>query len=321
MSAHNFWTRAFFFIVALACLTPLMSSGLALLSGIVFSLTLGNPYPTQARSIAQRLLQASVVGLGAGMNLSIIQQVGLQGLSYTFVGILFTVGIGLLLGKFMQTPANTGLLLSVGTAICGGSAIAAVSSTIRAKADEISISLATVFFLNAMALFIFPPIGHFFNLSQTQFGLWSALAIHDTSSVVGAAVEYGQGALEIATPVKLARALWIIPVCLVVGFTWQNSKTSQNKTAAKKPWFIFWFLTAAAIVTWFPSLKEAGHLVSTASKHTLVLTLFLIGSNLTRDTIRSVGLKPFVHGFFLWALTAIVTLFAILGGWINGSYN
>jgi uncharacterized integral membrane protein (TIGR00698 family) len=284
---------------------------------MVFSIAFSNPFLDQTRQLTPKLLQASVVGLGAGMNLAVIGEVGLGGVGYTAVGILGTLAIGLLIGKLLKMEEDTSLLVTVGTAICGGSAIAAVSSTIRAKSHEISVALATVFFLNATALFIFPVLGHLLNLNELQFGLWSALAIHDTSSVVGAAIQYGSHAVEIATTVKLARALWIIPVSLAVGIFWNRKKKSDTAVQKKYPWFILGFLITAAIVTWIPALQVAGHFVNAAAKRTLVLTLFLIGSGLTRATIKNVGIKPFVQGVTLWLIVGSATLFAIQLGWIH----
>jgi uncharacterized integral membrane protein (TIGR00698 family) len=303
--------------LAILCLFPLTSSAIALLMGMIFSVVFSNPFLDQTRQLTPRLLQASVVGLGAGMNLAVIGQVGLEGIGYTAVGILSTLTLGLVMGRLFKMEEDTSLLITVGTAICGGSAIAAVASTIRAKSHEVSVALATVFFLNAMALFIFPGLGHFFNLSQTQFGLWSALAIHDTSSVVGSAIQYGSRAVEVATTVKLARALWIIPVSLAVGCFWNRKKKSDAAVQKKYPWFILGFLIAAALVTWIPALQEAGHFVNHVAKRTLVLTLFLIGSGLTRATMMNVGIKPFIHGSILWLIVGSTTLGAIQLGWIH----
>lgn len=299
-------------------LTPWISSAEALILGLALALIVGNPYRHFLQKVTHNLLAFSVVGLGAGMNLLVVGQVGLEGIGYTIIGIFLTLTLGYFIGRMLKIHRDTSLLISVGTAICGGSAIAAVAPAIKAKNQEVSVALGTVFLLNAVALVIFPPLGHYFSLSQTQFGLWSALAIHDTSSVVGAALQYGPKALQIATTVKLARALWIVPVTFGVGFLRAREGQAEGGAGkAKKPWFILGFVIAAALVTWVPSLQPAGHVVEMLAKHGLVLTLFLIGSNLTKDTIKSVGFRPFVQGFCLWILMATGSLGALLLGWIH----
>lgn len=307
-------------ICALLTLTPYVSSGVALLGGVLFAVFLGNPYAEQTRKYTHNLLSLSVIGLGAGMNLIVVGQVGLAGIGYTVIGIASALILGTVLGKLLKIEPETSLLISAGTAICGGSAIAAISPVIRAKPQVVSISLGTVFILNAVALFIFPLIGHHFNLSETQFGLWAALAIHDTSSVVGASMQYGAHALQVGTTVKLARALWIVPVSFGIGLLWARKNKAADAGAAgkaKKPWFILGFLLMAALVTWIPVLQEPGHVVEAIAKRLLVLTLFFIGSNLTKETLKSVGIKPFVQGLILWIVIASCTLGAILAGWIS----
>jgi uncharacterized integral membrane protein (TIGR00698 family) len=218
----------------------------------------------------------------------------------------------------MKVERDAGLLISVGTAICGGSAIAAVAPVLHAKEHEISIALATVFLLNAVALVIFPPIGHAAGLGQEAFGLWSALAIHDTSSVVGAGLAYGPRALEVATTVKLARALWIVPLTLGIGWlVARRGKTSSNAPPVKKPWFIAGFLVMAALATFAPALQAPGHLVATIARRMLVLTLFLIGAGLSREALRSVGLRPFMQGLVLWLLVGSMGLAAVKLGMLT----
>jgi uncharacterized integral membrane protein (TIGR00698 family) len=251
------------------------------------------------------------------MNLAEVGRAGVHGFLYTVVGITLTMSAGLTLGRLLRTEQDTSLLVTVGTAICGGSAIAAVAPTIRAKSHDVSVALATVFFLNAVALFIFPSIGHHFGLSQMQFGVWSALAIHDTSSVVGAAMQYGSRALEIATTIKLTRALWIVPVTFAVGLAWNRGKNEEHEAKPKRPWFILGFLAAAAIVTWIPGLKPLGHIVFVGAQRSLVMTLFLIGSGLSRATLKVVGRRPLIQGFLLWVLMGSGTLGAILLGWLR----
>jgi uncharacterized integral membrane protein (TIGR00698 family) len=309
--------RIAFPLVAVATLLPFVSPGVALMVGIFVALTVGNPYPFATARIITPLLQISVVGLGAGMNLTEVGRAGMHGFFYTVIGISLTITIGLLMGRFLGTGRDTSLLVTVGTAICGGSAIAAVAPAIRAKSHEVSVALATVFFLNAVALLIFPPIGHHFNLSQVQFGVWSALAIHDTSSVVGAAMQYGARALEIATTIKLTRALWIVPVTLVIGSVWNRGQGEASAGKAKRPWFILGFLAAAAIVTFIPSLQPSGHLIFVGAQRSLVVTLFLIGSGLSRGALQIVGKRPLIQGFLLWILMGTSTLGAILLGWIR----
>lgn len=306
-----------FLLSAAFTLTPFVSSGIALLMGMGIALTLGNPFSDRVKKAAPLLLQISIVGLGAGMDLHVVGRAGLQGFLYTIIGIVLTLLTGLALGKILRTSRAISLLITVGTAICGGSAIAAASSAIRAKNDEISVSLATVFFLNAAALFAFPWIGHHFSLDETQFGLWCALAIHDTSSVVGAALQYGPHALELATTVKLARALWIIPITFLIAIFWKREGEQKSATPVKRPWFILGFILTAALVTYIPVLQPSGNAVAAAAKRILVFTLFLIGSGLTRTTLKAVGFRPFALGTFLWLIVSATTLAAILGGFIR----
>jgi uncharacterized integral membrane protein (TIGR00698 family) len=309
--------RLAFPLIACMLLAPFASPGIALLIGITLALTLGNPYPLTTAQVVAPLLQISVVGLGAGMNLAEVGRAGVHGFFYTVIGISVTLAVGLTLGRLLRTEPDTSLLVTVGTAICGGSAIAAVAPAIRAKHHDVSIALATVFFLNAVALFIFPPLGHRFGLSQQQFGVWSALAIHDTSSVVGAAMQYGTRALEIATTIKLTRALWIVPVTLVIGMLWNRNRDGAVAGKAKRPWFILGFLVAAAIVTWIPVLKPSGHAVFVVAQRSLVLTLFLIGSGLSREALRAVGRRPLIQGFILWIITGSGARGVILLGWMS----
>ena len=316
MNKHKL-ARVLMPVVAIACLTPWLSSAVALLCGVLIAVLLGNPYAEKTKSYTHKLLTWSVMGLGAGMNLEVVAQAGLHGIGYTIVGISTTLLLGFLIAKALKVEREAGVLISVGTAICGGSAIAAIAPTIRAKSHSISVALGTVFMLNALALFIFPPLGHYFSLSQTQFGLWSALAIHDTSSVVGASMIYGPEALQIGTTVKLARALWIVPLTIASSFLFARLNTEGGAAAKPKlPWFILGFLGAAALVTWVPALQPAGHVVEAVAKRTLVLTLFFIGANLTLSTLKSVGAKPFILGIFLWIIVASATLFALLENWI-----
>lgn len=296
-------------IVGLLCLLPFVGSATALIAGALIAILLTNPYPT--KKFVSPLLGYAVAGLGAGMNLETVARVGLQGIGTTFISIAAVCALGYLLMRLFKVESEIGTLITIGTAICGGSAIAAVTPVLRAKHHSVSVALGTVFILNALALIIFPPIGHALSLSEPAFGLWSALAIHDTSSVVGATVAYGKVAAEIGTTVKLARALWIVPLTICLGFFY---KKDDKGAPTKKPWFILWFLIAAALVTWIPELQPVGHMVEFAAKRLLVLTLFLIGLGLSRETLRSVGIRPLMMGVVLWIITGATSLALIQAG-------
>jgi uncharacterized integral membrane protein (TIGR00698 family) len=296
---------------ALACLFPFVSTGVGLLLGLALALAFGNPYLERTRKATPALLALAVVGLGAGMNLKVVAQVGAHGFFYTVAGISTALLLGALFTRLFGVGRNVGALVSAGTAICGGSAIAALVPVLRPKDHETSVALATVFLLNAVALFAFPAIGHAAGLTDSQFGLWSALAIHDTSSVVGAAVAWGGKAVEVATTVKLARALWIVPLAFAVG-QWQL-RTQGNSAQGKmrRPWFIAGFVAAAALATYVPGLQHAGHVLASVSKQALVVTLFFIGGSLTRDSLKAVGLRPLALGVALWVAVAGLSLAAI----------
>ncbi|MGC4064771.1 MAG: putative sulfate exporter family transporter [Polyangiaceae bacterium] len=289
------------------------SPALGLIAGVAIACTLGNPIPAQTRTWSRRALAVSVVGLGAGMDLVVVGRVGLNGLSITIGSIGLALSLGWALGRSFGVPRDTALLISIGTAICGGSAIAAVAPTIRAREGDISVALSVVFLLNSIALFLFPAVGHLLALSQDSFGLWSALAIHDTSSVVGAASQYGPRALEVATATKLARALWIVPVTFGIAVYRARAKGTDSRVAAlpRIPWFIGAFIIAAALVTYVPSLGSVGHLVSALSHRVLRVTLFLIGLGLTRRSIRALGVRPLLQAALLWILLTVGTLVAV----------
>jgi uncharacterized integral membrane protein (TIGR00698 family) len=304
-----FWKKILFFLLLFACLTPWVSPPVALVLGLLAALTLGNPFPEQTAKTTKILLQTSVVLLGFGMNLTSVIKAGKDGFLFTVVTIFGTLTVGYLVGKLLKVEDETSALISTGTAICGGSAIAAVAPAIDAKSEQISVSLGTIFILNSVALILFPIIGHALNLSQNQFGIWSAIAIHDTSSVVGAAQSYGAEALAIATTVKLARALWIAPVALLYTFIYRPEKV---KIAI--PYFIFFFLLATLVRTYMPGEFPSSvfdSLVNLA-KAGLTVTLFLIGASLSRETLKKVGIKPLVQGMLLWILISIVSLWAVL---------
>lgn len=290
-----------------AALTPWVSAAAALVAGVAFGLLVGTPEPARVKQWQTWLLQASVVGLGAGMNLAVVARAGVSGLGQTLVSLTLTLGVALLLARGLRTERTTSLLIGVGTAICGGSAIAAVAPAIGAKSHQSSVALVVVFLLNAVALVVFPPIGHAVGLSQHEFGLWAALAIHDTSSVVGAALQYGPEALEVGTTVKLARALWIIPLTLVLARFWPRDADAKAG-AAKRPWFILGFLVMAALVTWVPALAGPGKWVAMAARQLLVATLFLVGAGVSREALKHVGVRPLVLGVVLWVLVGGATL-------------
>lgn len=311
-------------------LWPAVSPAVALLLGLTMAWFFQNPYPT--KDFTSKLLTWSVVGLGCGMNLETVGTVGLQGLGYTFLSIAFVFVLGLWLRKVFKIEDEIGLLVTVGTAICGGSAIAAVAPVIKAKTHSISVALGTVFILNAAGLILFPLLGHYFGMSEKAFGLWAALAIHDTSSVVGATVSYGVEAAAIGTTVKLARALWIVPVVIAISF-WQKRSDQQKQDVyaksngsakaeskiekTKKPWFILGFLVAAALVTWIPSLQGIGHNIEFVARRTLVLTLFFIGLGLSKDNLKKVGFMPLLMGIVLWFLVLIAMGIAVQAQWIQ----
>jgi uncharacterized integral membrane protein (TIGR00698 family) len=299
--------KVLFVLLALATLSGFVTPPVALAAGLAFALLLGNPLAAPSARAAKLLLQASVVGLGFGMNLAAVWAAGRSGFAFTVAGIAGTLLLGTLLGRWLRVERQTALLVSSGTAICGGSAIAAVGGAIDAAPEAMSVALATVFVLNAIALFVFPPLGHALGMSQHQFGIWAAIAIHDTSSVVGAAARYGDEALKLATTVKLARALWIFPLALGLA-----ARRRKPGASVKFPWFILWFLAAAGVRTLLPSPVALYDGLRHAATLGLTLTLFLIGSGLTRQTLARVGPRPLVQGVLLWIVVSSATLFAVL---------
>ena len=298
--------KVIFLLAVVLCLSPLISPPIALLMGLLIAQFSGHPYMHLNQKATSILLQVSVVGLGFGMNVMSAMKAGKEGILFTIVSIIGTLIIGFLMGKFLKIEKKTSYLISAGTAICGGSAIAAISPVIKAEEKQISVALGTIFILNSIALFIFPVIGHALNLSQTQFGLWCAIAIHDTSSVVGAASKYGAQALEIATTVKLARALWIIPVAFLSTFIFKNKGGK-----IKIPYFIGLFILAMIANTYIPLVSEYSHYLTAIAKAGLTLTLFLIGCGLSRKVLQSVGFKPLLQGVVLWIIIAGTALWAV----------
>lgn len=310
-------TKTVFFVCLLMASSGVVSPSVALVGGVLFGLVAAHPFRPEANSVSRVLLQASVVGLGFGMNIHQVVNVGRSGVLYTAVGITLSLAVGLLLGMVAHVAHRSSLLISVGTAICGGSAIAAVAPVVDAAEEEITVSMGTVFLLNALALLIFPAVGFALHLSQNQFGLWAALAIHDTSSVVGAAAKYGNQSLLVGTTVKLARALWIIPVTFIAAAVASKLDANLPKTKIKLPWFIVFFCFAAAFNTWLPKLAVVYRALEKLGRIGLTSTLFLIGTQLTRETLRKVGVRPLMQGAALWILVASGSLFLIYKNYIH----
>lgn len=280
----------------------------ALFLGLAFALLCGQAHPKFNKKVSKYLLQYSVVGLGFGMNLHASLASGKEGMEFTIISVIGTLLIGWFIGrKLLKVDRDTSYLISSGTAICGGSAIAAVGPVLKAKDSEMSVALGTIFILNAIALFIFPAIGHALDMSQQEFGTWAAIAIHDTSSVVGAGAAYGEEALQIATTIKLTRALWIIPLAIATSFIF---KSKGQKISI--PWFIFFFVLAMIVNTYVLGLSETGALIGAEingiARKTLTITLFFIGASLSRDVLKAVGIKPLVQGILLWVVISVSTL-------------
>src|SRR6266481_1688932 len=310
------------FLLALAIsFTGIFSPPVALLSGILFGLFFTHPYAQLSRTAARVLLQVSVVALGFGMNLHEVLKAGLSGFIYTVLGIMFAFLAGSALGKLLQVRGNSSFLITTGTAICGGSAIAAIGPIVQANEEEMAVSLGTVFILNSVALLIFPPIGNALHLSQSQFGLWAALAIHDTSSVVGAATKYGPEALVIGTTVKLARALWIVPLALATAAIKRSRSRNDGAGGTRDlriqfPWFIAFFVLAAVINTYFAAFERFAQWLFTLGRLGLTATLFLIGSGISRATLKEVGWRPLLLGVLLWLGVGLTSLHFIRTGFI-----
>ncbi|RTQ49345.1 putative sulfate exporter family transporter [Hymenobacter gummosus] len=298
-----------FGLVLLFCLTPWASPPLALALGLAVALLIGNPFPAQSKQYTAKLLQWSVVGLGFGMNAHQALKAGQEGLLFSIVSIFGTLTLGYFVGRWLGITRKTSHLIASGTAICGGSAIAAVGPVVKASDEEMSMALGTVFVLNAVALFLFPLIGEALSLTPHQFGLWAAIAIHDTSSVVGAASHYGPGdeALQVATTVKLARALWIIPVALLTAVLFRTPGTK-----VKLPYFILGFVGAMLLVSFVPALQPMGPWMVKLAKIGLTVTLFLIGAGLSTKVLKAVGPKPFLQGVLLWLVISAASLWVIL---------
>ena len=281
----------------------------ALFLGLVFALLCGQAYPKFNKKVSKKLLQYSVVGLGFGMNLHASLASGKEGMMFTIISVVGTMVIGMFIGrKLLKMNRDTSYLISSGTAICGGSAIAAVGPVIKAKDSDMSVALATIFILNAIALFIFPVFGQWLGLSQQEFGTWAAIAIHDTSSVVGAGAAYGEEALQVATTIKLTRALWIIPLALATSFIF---KGDGKKVSI--PWFILWFIVAILLNTYvLDAVPEVGKAIAGLARKGLIITMFFIGASLSTDVLKSVGVKPLVQGVLLWLVISVGSLLYIV---------
>ena len=300
-----------FFIGIIVAASGLISPPLALACGLLFGFTFEHPFSSAAKQLSKLLLQISVIGLGFGMDLEQIIRVGRSGFVYTATSITFAMLLGWGLGKLLNVEKRTSFLISAGTAICGGSAIAAVAPITEASEEEIAVSLGTVFILNSVALLIFPLIGSTLHMTQNQFGLWSALAIHDTSSVVGAAAKFGAVALAVGTTVKLARALWIVPVSI------GTAVTRKSKAQIRWPWFILFFCLAAVANTYVRAFQPVYSTLKHLGIVGLTVTLFLIGTGLSMNTLKQVGARPLVQGILLWVVVAAGSLELILSGWIH----
>jgi uncharacterized integral membrane protein (TIGR00698 family) len=300
-----------FFLALILAATGLVSPPLALLGGLIYGLSAAHPFQAESKRLAKFLLQASVVALGFGMNLHEVLHAGRSGFLYTAMSITAVMLLGLAFGYLLDVGKKSAFLISAGTAICGGSAIAAVGPIAEASEEEMAVSLGAVFVLNSIALFLFPLIGYALHMTQAQFGLWSALAIHDTSSVVGATARYGTTALAIGTTIKLARALWIVPLSLV------TAVTVKSKARIQWPWFILLFCLAALLNTLLPSFAPTFGVLNHLGKIGLTVTLFLIGTGLNRQTLKRVGARPLLQGLALWIIVGSGTLALILFNWIG----
>jgi len=300
-----------FFLGLILAATGLISPPFALLGGLIYGLALTHPFHVESKQLSKFLLQASVVGLGFGMNLHEVVRAGRSGFLYTAISITAVMLAGLTLGYLIRVGKKSSFLIAAGTAICGGSAIAAVGPIAEANEEEMAVSLGAVFILNSIALFLFPAIGFALHLSQSQFGLWSALAIHDTSSVVGATARYGSAALAVGTTVKLARALWIVPLSIATALT------LKSKAKIQWPWFIGLFCIAALLNTVLPAFNPAFVTLSRLGRIGLTVTLFLIGTGLNKATLKKVGVRPLIQGATLWILVGTATLALIVMNWIH----
>jgi uncharacterized integral membrane protein (TIGR00698 family) len=297
------------YVPGLEAFSSWVTPPVALFVGLAFALLCGQAYPKFNKKVSKKLLQYSVVGLGFGMNLHASLASGKEGMLFTIISVMGTMILGMFIGrKLLKVNRDTSYLISSGTAICGGSAIAAVGPVIKAKDSDMSVALATIFVLNAIALFIFPVFGNWLGLTQQEFGTWAAIAIHDTSSVVGAGAAYGEEALQVATTIKLTRALWIIPLALATSVIFKNGGKKINI-----PWFILWFVVAILINTYLlDSVPEVGKAISGLARKGLIVTMFFIGASLSTDVLKAVGVKPLLQGVLLWVVLSVGSLAYIL---------
>ena len=299
--------KIIFVLLTILCLSGFISPPVALLLGLIVANLSGHPFLELNHKATNILLQLSVIGLGFGMNVNSALSAGKEGFIFTVASIFSTLILGFFIGKWLKIEKKTSHLISCGTAICGGSAIAAIAPVIKSDEKQTSVALGVIFILNSIALFLFPAIGHWLELSQQEFGLWCAIAIHDTSSVVGAANKYGPEALQIATTVKLARALWIIPIALLTSVLFKNESSK-----VKIPYFIGLFILAMLMNTYIPQTALLAPYLVNIAKIGLTLTLFLIGAGLNFNVLKSVGLKPLFQGVLLWIFIGTATLLSIM---------
>ncbi len=317
--------RPFYWILLVFTLFPfkmlfgveVISPAIALFLGLMFAIVFGTPYPKFNKQLSKYLLQASVVGLGFGMNLQKSLQSGADGMLFTVVSVIGVMILGIYLGRWMKINDKASYLISSGTAICGGSAIAAVGGVMRANEKDMAVSLGVIFILNAVALFIFPPLGHLFNMSDAQFGTWAAIAIHDTSSVVGAGAAYSPEACELATLIKCTRALWIIPLAFFTIWYFRKEKGGEGKAKVSIPWFILLFVVAMVINTYTPDsmmsyMRPVYNAIVAIAKQALVAVLFAIGASLSIKVVREVGVKPLVQAVLLWVAIGVSSLIVCL---------
>jgi uncharacterized integral membrane protein (TIGR00698 family) len=304
-------SKTVFFVALILTASGIVSPPVALIFGICYGFSFVHPYHLESRNLSRLLLQLAVVALGFGMNLRQVIHAGKSGFAYTAISISGVMLLGWLLGRLLRVSKKASYLITVGTAICGGSAIAAIAPITNPNDEEMAMSLGTVFVLNSVALLIFPLIGFALHLTQSQFGLWAALAIHDTSSVVGAAAKYGTQSLEIATTVKLTRALWIVPLAMLTAYF------TKSKAKIQLPWFILFFCLAALAYTYIPAGRVLYPVLSRLGRIGLTVVLFLIGTGLSKETVKRVGVRPFIQGISLWAVIAVLSLLAIRAGWIT----
>jgi len=304
-------SKTLFFVGVILSATGLISPPIALLIGLIYGFTLSHPFDVESKRLSKFLLQASVVGLGFGMNLHQVLEAGRAGFVYTAASITLAMALGLALGRLIGVERKPAFLISAGTAICGGSAIAAVGPIADANEEEMAVSLGTVFILNSVALFVFPVLGSILRMSQEQFGLWSALAIHDTSSVVGATAKYGTTALAVGTTIKLTRALWIVPLSFVTALM------LKSKARFQWPWFILFFCLAALLNTLLTKVGPVFGALNHLGRLGLTVTLFLIGTGLNKQTVKKVGFRPLLQGVALWFIVGAGALGLILLNWIR----